>query len=198
MEPAEVLQTVSKIYRFKSSSLSRGSPARPCCCLVTVTRVSLHTSPDHVSCSHVPARPVPACTGTLLPAATRQLAFLRLFGKELWNRFDVLLCHTRYMVSASLGQHNSWVYPNTLTPTNPSKYWFLLPITVDNIMILQSTSIWFQSWAQLIALLFHSTLFQCVPAYVCVCVWSPDLSTWCSSPVTTLWAIGHTLTWNLN
>lgn len=58
---------------------------------------------------------------TLLPAATKEPAFLRLFGEELGNHFHVVLCRTHYIMSASFGQHHGWVYPTTLTLANPSK-----------------------------------------------------------------------------
>lgn len=108
-----------------------------------------------------------------------QFTFLQFFGEELWNHFDVVFCHTRYMMSASFWQHHSCIYPNTLIPSNSSKYWRLLKITVDNIVIFTVKHYMFP---KLIAINRDLTaqyfFFQCAMCVcVCVCVWSPDLST---------------------
>lgn len=102
-----------------------------------------------------------------------QLTFLQLFVEELWNHFDVVFCHTRYMMSASFWQHHSCIYPNTLIPSNSSKYWRLLQITVDNIVIFTVKHYMFP---KLIAInrdltaqyFFFSVCHVCV--CLCVCV----------------------------
>lgn len=163
---------------------------------------------SHVQHSHMSARPLfqlGTCAGTLLPAATKQPA---CFSPALWRRaLKPLWCR---IVAHTLHDVNIWPAPQlSLFLTNP-KYWRLLLITVDTIMTLESNVICMQSWVQLIGIFIHSNTFftvclhvcvymsvfvcACAWACVCACVWSLDLSTWCSSPVTTLWAIRRTVT----
>lgn len=158
---------VSKVYRFQTSRLIRGCPGWPGCCLVTVTLVSLLWS-CHTSSIHTSARPLSqlgTCAGTLLPAATKQPACF-----SLWRRArKPLRCR---IVAHTLHDVNIWPAPQlSLFLTNP-KYWRLVLITVDTIMILESNVKCLQSCGvQLIRIFIHSNIFfHSVPACVCVCV----------------------------